>query len=327
MSHHHQANVLARLESETRRAVRRLEDSCSHGLTRLWDACKSDLEAVVISMYRRDFGRDNWDVVAATNRNTLHHIAAKSYDRLVTFRDDALAHISAGLEQVRHEEMLRALWMLDQVTVPSYTPRLPMVARESGPRPQDYKAAWDTVLNHWLEAYNQSFSANLRLNALAEGSAMDAADEVTATKIDNFDPGFKLMSLFQTEAIQAQDSMREAVRWANADAVAEEVFLTLEDERVCPECDALDGKPIKERPPLHFCCRCFTSLVPKTWADQLASGDDDEKAAALLAEDRGLIPSAMVIRGSDGELQGSVAITFSDWKKNKAPYVSGKVVR
>lgn len=328
MSFPNQKTVIVKLERETRKAVRALEDKHAAGLLKLWRHAKRDLEMMVMHIYRRDFGRGTWDIVGAAQRDTLNHIHLQSARILVKFRDDAFQHVRMALRDTRREETLRHAWMLDQLTPPSYKPRIPARALEAD-SPRDYKATWLQAIENWIASYHDALTANMRLEALHEGSLHDAADEIDATMIGGTDPENKFYSLFSTEAIQAQDDARSEFADANGDAVAEEVFLTLEDGRVCDECDDYDGHPVDEveRPPVHFNCRCYTSIVPKVWADLLANGTPDEQQAALDMEDRGLVPSAMAVRDADGDLVGTVSVTFNTWKKNQQPFVSGGMVR
>jgi len=323
-----QKTLILKMERETRKAMRALEDKHAAALLKLWRHAKRDLEMMVMHVYRRDFGRGTWDIVGATQRDTLNHIHLQAARILVKFRDDAFAHVRAALRDIRREETLRHAWMLDQLTPPSFKPRLPAKTMESdGPR--DYKATWLQALDNWIASYHDALTANMRLEALHEGSLHDAADEIDATKIGGTDPENKFYSLFSTEAIRTQDDARAEFGDENGEISAGEVFLTLEDDRVCPICDEYDGQPVDdvERPPVHFNCRCYTSIVPRTWADLLANGTPEEQQAALDMEDRGLVPSAMAVRGAHGELVGTVSVMFNAWKKNQEPFVRGGLVR
>lgn len=329
-----QAKTLSGMEIETRRAMRALEDKHVVELEKLWAEAKDELEQAIMAEYRRDFGRGPWDVTQANQRGTLSRIHARAGQILKAFHDQAHPFIKQALRDHRDTECLRAAWMLDQVTPPSYKAGVPFRSlHEAGApdAPGDFPTSWSDTLANWLRAYQDALASNLRMEALHGGSLHDAADEVDAARIDNFDPTYKLRQLLASEIIQAQQDARSEVADANEDMAADEVWLTLEDSSVCEECDSYEGKSlsvIHDEPPAHFNCRCYTAVVPKPWAKMLAGGNEDERLAARRVDELGLVPQAMVITDANGMPVATVTVSFDDWAaQNAHNIVAGRLIQ
>jgi hypothetical protein len=334
-----QEKRLLRMERETRREMRKLEDFYTSRLLLLWSQARTTMEGVIMREYRRDFDRRRWDITAATSKGTLHRIMQGVDECLAYFLSQAANIIYVGRKVNKKQEIMRQLWMLDQLSPPSRIPLIPVSSVQESLKSPTHIATWQEALAAWLQSYRDGLKANLRMEALGSSSLMDAADEVSSTRVDGFDPAYKLESLATTEILRAQAAGRADVAYANgspkrnkreADVmggmVAEEIWQTMEDGRVCPDCDELDGETIAhigEEPPLHPRCRCFARLVPKEWAAMLRSGDPDEKEAALRMEDEGLVQDAMAIRSASGELVAHAVVSFSDWLGERAANAYG----
>jgi len=333
-----QGKRLLRMERETRRDMRGLEDFYTSRLILAWSRARTTMEGVIMREYRRDFGRQRWDITAATSKGTLERIMTGVDECLSYFLGQAAHLIDAGRKVNKKQEILRQLWMLDQLSPPSRAPLIPVaVMQEAGRKPPP--ASWQEALTAWLQSYRDGLQANLRMEALHSGSLMDAADEIAGTRVDGFNPAYKLEVLASSEILRAQAAGRADVALANgsprrrkreADTmggmVAEEIWQTMEDGRVCPDCDELDGESIAhigEEPPLHPNCRCFARLVPAEWAGMLRSGDADEKEAALRMDDEGLVSDAMAIRSATGDLIAHAVVSFSDWLGERAANLYG----
>jgi hypothetical protein len=120
------------------------------------------------------------------------------------------------------------------------------------------------------------------------------------------------------QARKAEVKARRFVADENPDIVMDEIWQSMENSRVCPECDELNGKRREEvggdEPGLvHWGCLCYWRLVPKEWADILASGDADAIATARAMDAQGLVPDAMAIMGPDGELAAHLTVDFPTW--------------
>ena len=323
-----QRQALARMEEETRKYMRRLEDEYGRQLGVIWEYTLKELRFRITDAYRQDFGKDTWDIAGAHARGTLDRIKSHTADTLGAFLVLATTRIGVALKHIREEERLRALWMIDQVTPDSFMPNVMnfMPAREAD-SPRDAKATWNQALSTWIDTYHANLNTNLKMEALHEGDVNDAAAEAESTKVDNFDPAYKLASMFSGESIRAEADARRDVFDANDDSVEEEVWVTMEDGSVCPICNDYDGKPLSEIEddiPAHYNCRCYTRFVPKAWAAMLRSGDPEEKERALQMDDRGLVPDSMAIYSTKtGELIGRAIVTFEDWKSGRGQNIAG----
>lgn len=319
-----QIKALTRMEDQTRRAMRSLEDGFVDHLKSKWKDTLTNIQARIITHYRADFGRADWDLVSAHSRGTLDRINRDATAILTDFHDYGQRFIAAALKDVYDSEKLRALWMIDQTTPASFKPKNPFKTREAY-NPRDAKATWEQAFATWIDTYRVNLQNNLRMEALHEGSIHDAADEPAATKIDNFDPAYKFASMMSSEAIRAEADARREIFDANDDVVEEEVWVTMEDGVVCEICEEYDGLPLTEIDddiPAHYNCRCYTRFVPKPWADMLSSADPDEKDIALRMDDAGLVPGSMAVRsGISGNLVGRAIVDFDEWKDQNAGIV------
>ena len=323
-----QRKALARMEQETRSAMRRLEDSCNKELLGMWSAAVSDIRASIIDIYRQDFGKDAWDLVGAHSKGTLGRISAASASRLSEFKAQAGQHVFDSLAHIHNQERLRALWMIDQTTPQSFLPKHPFKpAREAAASPRDAKATWQQAFGTWIDTYHTSINSNLKLETLHEGDIHDAADEAAATRIGGYDPAYKFSSMFSTQALTEEADARRAIFDANEDVEEDEIWQTMEDTIVCAVCDDYDGKPMSKVPddqPAHYRCRCYSRFVPKAYAEILRSGTEEEKQLALDMDAQGLVPDSIAIRSEKtGDIIGRGVVSFSDWQADRATGISG----
>ena len=322
-----QRQALARMEKETRAEMRRLEDAYNGNLAALWKQTLDELRYNIHLAYVQDFGKGTWDIVGAHSKGTLARIYRDTDITLHSFKAKAASQIKASLAYLRQEERLRALWMIDQVTPNSFLPKAPAQPAREAESPRDAAATWEQAFYTWMAVYHGNLNANLRLEALNASDMYDAAEEADATRIGNFDPAYKLKSMFASQAIKEQADARREIFDGNDESVEEEIWVTMEDGVVCPICEEYDGKPLSEINddiPAHYNCRCYTRFVPKGWADMLRSGDPDEKDLALSMDDAGLVPDAMAVRSPrTGELIGRAIVSFEDWKAQRAQNIIG----
>lgn len=322
-----QADVLDRLEPETRRAMRVLEAGHLAVLNNLWGATVKNIEGVVMREFRQDFRNDKWDAVTAHQRGTLARIKNGAAQCLRTFSLNYKDQAKRALKSVYIAEAQRGQWMLDQttpanITVKQAVPGIRRAAKKPSRRKReadssaDYVTTWQEALDAYMEAWADAFASQMRLTALHEGTITDAADAVDATRLGGASTSGKFGGLFINTALEAMQDARGDLAETNGDIVSEEIWQTLEDSRVCPICEEYDGVTLEEvgdEPPAHFWCRCFARIVPKAWAELLRSGDEDQKAAALAMDDRGLVPDAMAIRNANGELVNTFTVKFEQW--------------
>lgn len=332
MSYPRQSSTLARLEEETRKAGRDQEDASIARMRQEWDKTKDAIRAVILSEYHRGHGGQPWTLGQAGQ--TLERMGHFTMNHLIGFHNEALRLIRDSIREAYRHEALRQVWMLDMVTPASYKPKLPRKVLQEAARPgQGVK--WEQALGEWLRAYAANLGTNLRLEALHEGSITDAADEVDAAKVDGFDPGYKFSSAITDQVLLAQREARSDVADENDDLVAEEIFQTMEDGGVCPDCDSQDGKRLEDVEMLPhvygFNCRCFERIVPRSFAELLRNGSDDEKQAALDMDARGLVPDAMAIKDPDSgllpseqKLKAHIIVSFDQWMGQEGLSISGR---
>ena len=324
-----QLQVLEKLEDQTRKALRKIEDQRAAEFVKLWHDAKLDLAASIMREYHQDFPRGSWDIVQANNRGTLRRMRVAVTERLGHFRNEAANLMTKSLRELYKAEIERGLWMLDQVTPGNVIAVRPLRAHESA-APQDYAAGWKDALDGWVQSFEDTLAANLRLEALHEGSIDDAADEVDAAKIGNSVPSNKFQSLFTNQSLIVMQEARDDLSEANDDMVAEEIWMTMEDTVVCPICNEYDGHPYSEvddEIPAHFNCRCYTRIVPASWAALLRSGNQEDRDTALAMDDKGLVPSSMAILDDDGSLTATSAVSFDNWTQGRGQQLYGTAIR
>jgi len=322
-----QKAILAKLEKETRVAQRDLEnDNVRHMMSGVSET-KRMMRDLIVSEYMNDFGSLQWDLPTAKHRGTLLRIEKGLTEILNSFGRLAVKHLHDSIVKNRQQEVLRGLWMLDN-TVPPKTNVYALNGLEikESDIPLEGEPEWSLKIHTWNELLKRQAMSQLQAQALHRTSISDAAKAVDA-KIPlpqgNYDYESLLERLTTNEILNAQAAGRGDVAEANSDIVEQEVFLTLDDARVCDECDQEEGKEVDEsnQPPLHVNCRCYTSIVPKQWADLLRSGDSDDNELANHLEDLGLVPTSMAIRGPDGELQGRVVVEFDTFANKYGPLI------
>ena len=322
-----QRKALARMEQQTRIAQRRLEDGYNAMLLKLWKGTLADIRATVLDTYRQDFGRGTWDLVGAQTRGTLSRINDRSAERLLLFKAEATLLIERSLAHIHNQERLRALWMIDQTTPQSFLPKAPPRSVREADNPRDAKATWSVALNAWVDNYQSQLANNLRMEALHEGDAHDAADEPEATRVAGYDPAYKFSSMFAGESIREEADARRDIFDGNDDVVEEEIWVTMEDGIVCEICAGYDQKPLSEVEddiPAHYNCRCYTRFVPKAWADMMRSGNSDERDAAQAMDDAGLVKDSMAIRSpKTGDIIARAVISFEDWQAERGQNIAG----
>ena len=322
-----QRKALARMEQQTRIAQRRLEDEYNRQLGLLWAATLKEIRSHITDAYRQDFGKNTWDLVGAQTRGTLTRINARTSETLSSFVVIATTRIKVALQHIHNQERLRALWMIDQTTPRSFLPKAPPRRMREADNPRDAKASWETALAAWVDNYQAQLANNLRMEALHEADVHDAADEAAATRVDGYDPAYKIQSMFAGEAIKEEADARRDIFDSNDDVVEEEIWVTMEDGSVCEICNDYDGKPLSEIPddiPAHYNCRCYTRFVPKAWADMMRSGNSDERDAAQAMDDAGLVKDSMAIRSpKTGEIIAHAVISFEDWQAERGQNIAG----
>jgi hypothetical protein len=319
MSYPRQSVVTARLEKENRVAMRRFENGSRAGMLSLWNYYKQELRKAVISRYGyASVAGQNW-TLATARQGALQAMRQDNSDILAAFKRDGKRYIGQQLERNYRMEYLRQAWALDMTTPPKCKPILKPNFREASAvkvySGRDAVTKWFDRFDAWTNAYQSATYNHLMLNAVNEGSSADAAKEIDATRVGTPAMGFWdiIDRLFTSQMLLHQAYGREDFAEQNNELLMTEIWQTMEDERVCEICGPLNGVPmsdVEEDQPAHPNCRCFSRLVPKSYADLLA-GEDPEAAHEL--DRRGLVPDAMIIRDESGTISGLVMVNFDKW--------------
>jgi len=326
-----QGEVLAKLELETRKAMRDHEDRSVLTLIRAWRAVQVQMRSIILSEYMSDFPQKDWTLFEAKRKGTLIRIDHRITQALNIFFTFTHNHLLKVLLESHQQETLRALWMLAVTTPKSTVIKAPNgnAIREADV-PED-ATPWALRLSTWLGLLRNQININLTSQALAGNTLQEAAAEATDAKVKlpqgNFDFDGLLERMSRYEMISAQASARGDVSDANDDIITREVFMTLADDKVCPECEALEGAELsgpndENYPPIHLGpCRCFVSQVPMEWAELLRSGTPEDQQFVKDLEELGMAPTAMAVRDSEGKIEGSVIVSFEDWSSKYGPVV------
>lgn len=319
MSYARQDTTLKKLQDITGKRLKTQKDASASKLKRLWMVCRAQLKGAVLSHYHPS--------TPAFNR-TKHALGAHVRGIMQQFHAQSVPLVKNAVHDLHHQSTLLHAWMLDQVTPKCTNIRLP--ARNSMREADiiDDPEAFDARWASWLDAYNNALVNNLNMSAINEQSVSDAADKVDQTKAGF--PAYDILSamnrIFEFEAQGAINKGAEDIGNANEGAVEEEVWRTRGDLRVCDDCDANEGQEVEDVgfPPLHPNCHCFTEIVPASFADLLRSGDSEDNDLASQMEREGVVPNALVIRNSDGEIAAKTLVSFNQWQKGQSLAVTGR---
>jgi SPP1 gp7 family putative phage head morphogenesis protein len=145
------------------------------------------------------------------------------------------------------------------------------------------KSAWDAPfeinIDAMLPAIRQSLNTSMQAGE-GMADAMRRLRTVMGIETDQRQ-GFKsnfarVQTTVRTYVLEASNSAAKAVYEANSDILDGWDWLTAHDDRVCPDCEPMDGQhfPMDDDnvPPLHPNCRC--TAIPSLKADQQAGGVD-----------------------------------------------------
>jgi hypothetical protein len=320
-----QSEVLPKLETEIRRAMRAHEDDALRGLQSDWTWAKDAISGALLGQYHKDFPRQKWNFTDAQFKGTLSRMNDAIAYYMDWFKRTSTARIRSALRTARDEEVKRTLWMIDQVTPPHISPKAPKAGyREASAPDWTTTTTWSQRWGESVDAYTSTLQQNIRLGSINLSDAADVADEVEATKFGTpaayMDDSMKRM--FISAYVQESQLARDEVVDENDDIIEEEIWQTMEDASVCYICDDLFGMTREEVEAggaddepgfIHPNDRCFYRIVPKAWAELLRSGDADAREQALQMDDEGLSIDSMAIRNADGELVGRVTIPFEKW--------------
>lgn len=324
MSYPKQIPMLTRLEAQTRKAMRDMENKDAEAFIALWESAKARLRAAVAARYRESFGGQPWSRPAAHATGTFVRIEKDARNILSHFVEMAEHQGDVVLRRHYNEEKKRAAWMLEQVTPPNVRPELKLDATHSQEAARGIVSVFTGAagaavirerLGAWSSAYKDALINNLALGSLNASSSEDAVAEVDATRAGT--PSYDMLNVVERLArmlmLEVQSEARRDFSEDNPDLSEAEIWQTMEDGRVCDECDPNDGLTRDEvspedEIPLHPYCRCYWRLAPVDW--QTLAGP--EMAAEMDA--RGLNRDAMVIRNQDGSVAAHLFVDFQEWE-------------
>lgn len=332
LSYARQDKVTLRLHFESLRALEDLGSIHRDKLFQIWGKTRRELRGAIMEAHEKSSRMGKWNLPRFKHSGSQAYLHAEVLSILEQFRAISKNAIKEGLNDIYKNSTMRHAWLLDQVTPPSRNVRIPHSDKLheaavrtlylGGQGASDWKDRWDL----WIDAYRDALGNNVAMNAMNESSMTDAANEVDVTKANT--PSFTITDamdrLFDYEGIRAMSAGAQSIADLNADLVEEEIWKTRGDDRVCDDCDELEGDPIESTgyPPAHPNCHCYPLIVPLSYAELLRSGDasDADLADAMMA--RGLVPNALAIRDEDGNITAKAIVSFEDWMSGQGNAIS-----
>ncbi len=320
MSYPQQPAVTARLQDLTNKALDARIAKRLRQLAGAWSQTRRDLRAAVVQAYRTAAPSGRWDLASYRGTGAEARLKAEVKTILLRYRSATTVAIRSALKGLRWESALRHAWILDQVTPHKHRVILPQLAgvREAGVLKVVSDVAWSDRWAHWVDSYAEALPNNISMGAMNGGDMADAVDEVDATTINT--PRSTLSNalerIFNFEAQGSIAAGEDDVVGLNPRLVMTEVWKTRGSRNVCDECDENEGLTVEEASgdiPLHPRCNCFWIMVPRSYADLLASSDEDDNELATILQARGITPMSLVIRGEDGKIAAKAVVDFSQW--------------
>jgi hypothetical protein len=319
-----QLHVLEKLERESVKEIDGMRRDYLKQLFYMWGATRRDLKRIVWQAYKDVVPNGIWDYGTAKRSGALIRIQHETKASIELFKRHSTLLVSKSLNDLYKESILRQAWMLDQLTPPSYTIHLPKKQRvmESGrvtvTSGEDALAKWRARWEGWLDSYHSSLNHNINSAAIGDLAVDDVVDKVDTTRANS--PSYDIWAALQRvymDITQVSIAMGQSdVAESNEDVGEKTIWQTRYNQRVCEICDDNAGKEESETDgdiPAHPNCACYWRVVPKEWADLLASGDESEREAAIRLDATGQLPTSMVIMGADGNPRGHLIVNFNDW--------------
>lgn len=342
MKHASQPHVAERLGMDAKKIMRdRIENPAAAMIRDHWTRTKDDLAAFARGVWSQE-GADQGLHLAEPARHRIQQHFEKS---LRDFRNEAVEIITVASRQAFELQYHLDHWILDQVTPPNVrvTPKrdptmfsdpAARAVRKVGIKVKEshhhhVHESWftdpvegssqagtdgqpESSTEQRVDAWTKSWGQAAMTGIMLGGVQGDTPEDIDARVSDATAGGSNLDSVLdriirtqvQVSIADADDDFSDEHR----DLIAERVWVTMDDERVCPLCASQAGLPESEweyAQPLHPRCRCWARLVPKDYQD-LAGAD----AVPGLAGD------AMAIRDRQtGDVIGSVVVDFYSWSQ------------
>lgn len=208
--------------------------------------------------------------------------------RVGKLRNDVLAQVETSAKAAMVGGYYSRLWLLDMATPEDKQINLVPLT------PQDFREDMyddmirDLLGKDWRAQYNLELDdLTLRIRraigtGMTDGEGMAGIQRrvrdaigVQTDRRKGYRANFSRVQAITRTVVQTVANKGAVAAYrANADILSGYEWLTAHDERVCPECLAMDGKvfPLKSerRPPLHPNCRC--TVIPVIAKDALDDG-------------------------------------------------------
>lgn len=331
MSYPKQSSVGARLHLESVSALDSLGEKGLNELGAIWRQYRKEMQLAIVNAHNvASRGGGTW------NLSTFNAIAKPMLENelgivLGKFRGLTTHTFKTSLNALYGQSLIRYAWILDQLTPPSRNVMIPhknklheaaVIGGFYGAQgPKEWTDKWGL----WVDAYKSALLNNLAIGASNESSVSDAVDEVDDTKSNT--PQSTLLNamvrLYEYAAVDAIAAGESAIGDMNENVVKVEIWKTRGDLDVCDQCSGNEGLPLEDcdgEIPAHPICHCYSEIVPKEYAELLASGDDDDRELARDMDNQGIVPNALVIRNADGGIAAKTIVTFNQWTKGNGVF-------
>jgi hypothetical protein len=334
MSYPRQNSVGSRLHRESVSALDSLGEKGLNELGAIWRQHRKEMQLAIVNAHNiASRGAGNWNLATfnAVAKPRLENELGIVLDK---FRALTTHTFKKSLNALYGQSLMRYAWILDQLTPPSRNVMIPhrnklheaaVVGTFYGVQDQ---AEWADKWDLWVKSYKSALIDNLAFGASNESPISEAIAEIDVTAANT--PKSTLLNamirLYEFAAVEAIAEGENTIGEMNGDMVEVEIWKTRGDLNVCDQCAGNEGLPLEDcdgEIPAHPNCHCYSQIVPREYADLLASGDEDDRALARDMDKQGIVPNALVIRNDDGQVAAKTIVTFNQWTKGNG--VSGGV--
>lgn len=339
MKHLKQAEVAERLGMDAKKIMRdRIENPAAQMIRDLWTSTKDDIAAFARGVWSQENAEQGLHLAEPARHRIQQHV-----DRAMqVFRDEVVHIMKTAGRQAFELQYLLDHWILDQVTPPNVKVRpkrdatllagLPRMqerpagskVKESGghhhvgeswftdpvegaaPTGEDSSA--EQRVDGWSKAWTQAAITGIMLGGVQGDSPEDIEGRIDSATAGGSQLDSVLDRLIRTQVQVSIANADDEFSDDYSDMIEDRIWVTMDDERVCEDCESQEGLPEDEwtfDQPAHPRCRCWARLVPKGFQG-LAGG------AAV----PGVSDDSMAIRDPEsGEVVGSVTVEFSGWSQ------------
>lgn len=295
-----------------------LEAATVNDLYREYQRAYAELQREVVAAFART-GADKWTVQDLAARNYLMDQIARQMAVLnqieaelaLSGAVDGYKAGNAGTGYILDTSIYDAMGMgaARLPLLPNEAIRAQLLAPYAGEtfsqRFRDNRAEFELKIKRSLvQSQIQGEGVYQAQRRIADALGVDIGRRTKAAKASNQSMFAKTEMIARTELLRASNNGALAVYEANQDVLSGWEFKTAVDDRVCPECAALDGKQYEfgkgQRPPIHPRCRCsvLPILIDKALQDAIAG---PRVTFSMWAAKRGLTKDAY---GDAYELRG-----------------------